>query len=92
MIVVPSSRIDDKGRIIVPSPIRRRLGIRVGSKLSWRLLGGRSASVTVVKAKEGSEAVLEFLDSLENLRIERTARPEFAPVSKEELWLKAKTA
>jgi len=48
--------------------------------------------VTVIKAKEGSEAVLEFLDSLENLRIERTARPEFAPVSKEELWLKAKTA
>ena len=47
--------------------------------------------MTVIKAKEGSEAVLEFLDSLENLRIERTARPEFAAVSKEELWLKAKT-
>jgi len=86
---VSNSRVDDRGRTIVPSPIRRKLGIRSGSRLSWSPLGGRSASVTLVKAKSESEAVLEFLDSLEGLKIERTGRPDFAPVSKGELWLKA---
>lgn len=86
-----TSRIDDKGRIIVPSPIRKKLGIRSGSRLSWRLLGGKSASVSVVKGKEGREAVLEFLDCLENLTIERTGRPDFGQVSRQELWLKAES-
>lgn len=85
-----TSRLDSKGRVSIPKEIRERFGIKQGTLLRWIPLGERIIGLTV-EVEEGEEYkdILAFLEDLKPHEIERFGEPDYSPISKSELWLKA---
>lgn len=87
---MPASKIDSKGRTLVPKEIRDKLNLRGGAKLSWVVLGEGFVGVKVgAEEADTNESIINFLRSLSPADVERFDRPDYRPVSKAELWMSA---
>ncbi len=83
-----TSRVDSKGRVLLPKEIRERMGIDKGTLLRWIPFSERVIGL-VVEKKEGNdyESVLSFLENLTINEVERSGRPDYTPISKKDLWI-----
>jgi len=75
---MPSSVVDERGRVEIPKEVRKRMGVMAGDVLLWVPLGS-SALVTRRRGKAGREEVRERLEKL------RAKAPECFAVGVEDL-------
>jgi AbrB family looped-hinge helix DNA binding protein len=76
-------RVDERGRITLPSSVRRRLGIRPGDELVVSVVGGR---IVIEKALNPFERLAEILGDLTFDRSLRVAAEREALKAAEERW------
>jgi AbrB family looped-hinge helix DNA binding protein len=84
-----SSKVDSKMRIRIPKEVRNALGVGEGDAVRWFLLSSKIAGLMVESHEEGEEEekILDFLVNLSSKKIKRTGKPDYAPISKSDLWL-----
>lgn len=74
----------------MPKEVREQFGIKGGMVLRWVPLGQRIVGLAVEAEERGDyEDVLAFLERLRAHEVERLEEPDYSPVSKSELWLRA---
>jgi bifunctional DNA-binding transcriptional regulator/antitoxin component of YhaV-PrlF toxin-antitoxin module len=87
---MPTAKLDSKGRVLVPREIRESFRIKQGTLLRWIPLSEKIVGLMVeTEKKEGYEGILAFLENLKANEIERFGKPDYRPISKSELWLRA---
>lgn len=87
---MPDSKLDSKGRVLIPKKIREQFGIKKGTLLRWIPLGEKVVGLMVNEEnKKDYESVWTFLETLKADEIERFGKPDYKPISKTELWLRA---
>jgi len=75
-----SSIVDDKGRIIIPEDVRKRLGIRKGSKVKVSLKGDKVVINSMLDAKQ-------FIDKMEGFIKEGSKVEKVDPLKLKEIWM-----
>jgi len=87
---VSTSKIDSKGRTLIPKEIRDKLRWMSGARLTWITLGEELVGVRA-KAEEtdASDSVINFLETISPAEIKRFDKPDYRPISKADLWLSA---
>lgn len=71
--------LDTKGRIVIPEKIRKKVGLRRGSKV--RITAGRR-SVVIMKSIEPKE----FIEKMEGIIKEGSVVKVFDPLKLKEIW------
>lgn len=85
-----NSKLDSKGRVLVPKEIRESFGLKQGMLLRWIPLSEKIVGLMIEVEEKGEyEDVLAFLENLRAGEIERFGKPDYRPISKSELWLRA---
>ena len=74
------TKMDGKGRVVIPQPIRKRLGIKEGTVLSVEEKKGK----ILLKPERGKKKNIEDFFSL---KVKRTGDPEWAtPKEIKNIW------
>ena len=60
--MIPTSKLDKLGRTVVPSPVRKALGLKAGDELEWIILPGRA--VVRRKARASPEEIRRRIEEL----------------------------
>jgi len=74
--------VDEKGRIVVPKPIRKELRITEGSRVSVQV---EKEKMVVSRAVEPKE----FIDEMEGFVREDSSLPLVDPISLKRIWEKS---
>lgn len=83
------SKVDAKGRVMIPKELRERLKLE-GRRVSWIPLGERIVGLEAeAERRDELREVLTYLENLGTEEIRRLGEPEYEEIPKSELWLKA---
>lgn len=74
-----SSIVDDKGRITIPEDVRKKLGIRKGSKVRVSLKKDKAVVVSAVDGKM-------FIDRMEGFIKKGSKVEKIDPIKLKEIW------
>lgn len=74
-----STVVDEKGRIIIPEAVRKKLGIRKGSKIRISLKGDAVIVSPVLDSKQ-------FIDKMEGFIKEGSKVEKVDPLKLKEIW------
>jgi AbrB family looped-hinge helix DNA binding protein len=74
--------VDEKGRIVVPKPLRKELRITEGSRVSLQLDKERLVVSRAIEPKE-------FIDEMEGFVREDSRLPLIDPISLKRIWEKS---
>jgi AbrB family looped-hinge helix DNA binding protein len=76
MIDRMETRVSTRGRVTIPVEIRRRLGIRPGTRLIVREVDGQIVVMTMPSYVRSLRGVLKSKEMIERLREERRSEAE----------------
>jgi AbrB family looped-hinge helix DNA binding protein len=75
------TRLSTKGQVVLPGPIRRKLGLRTGDPLDAKVEGGRIVLTPRTKRSRGVRIIIDPITGLPVL----TAGPNAAKLSSEQV-------
>ncbi len=75
-----STTVDDKGRIILPEAVRKKLGMRKGSKVKVGLKGDKVVIASTIDSKQ-------FIDKMEAFIKEGSKIEKIDPLKLKEIWM-----
>ncbi len=75
-----STTVDDKGRIILPEDVRKKLGMRKGSKVKVSLKGDKVVIASTIGSKQ-------FIDKMEAFIKEGSKIEKIDPLKLKEIWM-----
>ena len=75
-----SSLVDDKGRITIPEDVRKKLGIRKGSRVKVSLKENKAVIVSMVDVKQ-------FIDRMEGFIKQGSKAEKADPLKLKEIWM-----
>jgi len=75
-----STIVDDKGRIIIPEDVRKKLGIRKGSKVKVNVNDDKVVITFAISSKQ-------FIEKMEGFIKEGSKVEKVDPLKLKEIWL-----
>jgi len=81
-IIMSEVVVDSKGRIVIPEDVRKKLGLRSGSRVKVRVEQG---AVVITKGVEAKE----FIKEMEGFLKEGSPVQATDPLRLKEIWLKS---